>query len=252
MRIVLAGADRQVLQDRYDLDVMTWPERQVVARARDVKGHTRIAYEFAPTKTYQVQVFPMRHRPVSQLFLGVVPMVTLYAPVKPERVTAVTFIDHVVWPPALVTDDGLHVACYMNIRAAMLAYCRWDSVGTIRRIRRDRLFAEVDPSLRDWVKSSTDFGPVSSALHTPPPGFHAAGSFKHRAFSSGVLQLTFFASDDAPLRYIADIDIDEADGLRHVFEVLDHKATGAQTHPYDIHQILTFHHRLDPGYRLVV
>lgn len=248
MRIVLAGADRQVLQDRYDLDVVTWPERQVVARARDVKGHARLAYEFAPTKTYRVQVFPMRHRDVSQTFLGVVPMVTLYAPAKPERVTGVEFTIETGMP----TDDTLHSACFLNIRAAMLAYCRWDLVGTITRIRRDRLFAEVDPSLRDWVKSSMDFGPVSGALHTPPPGFHAAGSFKHRAFSSGVLQLTFFASDDAPLRYIADIDIDEADGLRHVFEVLDHKVTGGQTHPYDIHQILTFHHRLDPGYRLVV
>jgi len=64
----------------------------------------------------------------------------------------------------------------------------------------------------------------------------------------GNLQLTFFESGT---RCVADIDIDDAAGLRHVFQVMRNHLTGSPTHPYNIHQILIKHQHLDPGYRLV-
>jgi hypothetical protein len=91
------------------------------------------------------------------------------------------------------------------------------------------------------------FRPVDGSLHDPPQGFAPAGSFKtFDAF--GNLQLTFFA-DGARCR--ADVDIDDAAGLLHVFQVLRNNLSGNPTHPYDIHQILIAHQHLDPGYQLV-
>jgi len=116
-------------------------------------------------------------------------------------------------------------------------------------IRGDRFFASVPKELREEVKHSVAaeiFEPVSGALHRPPSGFSPAGSFKTRD-SYGNLQLTFFARGN---RWVADIDIDDAAGLEHVFQVVRNAVTGRPTHPYDIHQILLIHQELDSGYRL--
>jgi hypothetical protein len=47
---------------------------------------------------------------------------------------------------------------------------------------------------------------------------------------------------------VADIDIDDAAGLEHVFQVLRNKLSGKPTHPYNIHEILVGFQHLDPGY----
>jgi hypothetical protein len=75
----------------------------------------------------------------------------------------------------------------------------------------------------------------------------AAGSFKTGDLF-GNLQVTLF-QNDAQCR--ADIDIDDAAGLGHVFQVARNHLTGEPTHPYNIQQILIAHQHLDPGYRLV-
>jgi hypothetical protein len=49
--------------------------------------------------------------------------------------------------------------------------------------------------------------------------------------------------------FVADIDIDDAGGLLHIFQVLRNNITMSPTHPYNIHQILAKHQHLDPGYR---
>jgi len=49
-----------------------------------------------------------------------------------------------------------------------------------------------------------------------------------------------------------DADIDDAAGLRHVFQVLDHWIARGSTHPFDIREILTRYQRLIPDYDLVV
>jgi len=130
----------------------------------------------------------------------------------------------------------------------------WSFVSDVYRVRGDRIFANVAVEFRDHVKNATaagEFTEVSGSLHTPPPGFVAADSFKHSQFHSGVLQLTFFASAAAPLRFRIDADIDDAGGIGHVFQVLRNFLTSGDTHPYDIHEILTFHQLIDPGYELV-
>jgi hypothetical protein len=129
----------------------------------------------------------------------------------------------------------------------------WSFVTDLYRVRGDRIFANVHVDFRDHVRSAAaarEFEKVSGSLHTPPPDFTPADSFKHQAFDSGILQLTFFASTAAPIRFRIDADIDDAGGLGHVFQVLRNFLTQGDTHPYDIHQILTFHQLIDPRYEL--
>jgi hypothetical protein len=115
----------------------------------------------------------------------------------------------------------------------------------------DRCFVAVSSALLDQMPALVDgrfFHQVNGSLHQPPePDLMAAGSFKTEdAF--GNLQLTFFKSAS---RCVADVDIDDAGGLAHVFQVVRNHVTGDPTHPYNIHQILLLHQRLDPGYRLL-
>jgi hypothetical protein len=126
-------------------------------------------------------------------------------------------------------------------------------VESMFRLRGDRMFARVGQGLRDEIKNaclSGLFRSASGSLHTPPPGFQHAGSFKS-AELYGNLQLTFFCKPST-LEFVIDADIDDAGGLQHIFQVTEHLITGAETHPFDIHQILTRHQKLHPGYKLVV
>jgi hypothetical protein len=124
-------------------------------------------------------------------------------------------------------------------------------VKEIRELRGDRFFAFVEKELREEVKNSVNTGlfhSVSGSLHHLPAqfvGFEPAGSFKTDDHF-GNLQLTFFMKGD---ECVADIDIDDAAGLGHIFQVLKNHFTGSPTHPYNIHQILVIHQHLDPSYR---
>jgi hypothetical protein len=121
---------------------------------------------------------------------------------------------------------------------------------TVLEIRGDRSFVELPKAVRSQMTDlvgRNHFRPVNGSLHEPPPGFQPAGSFKSLdAF--GNLQITFFESGD---KHRADIDIDDAAGLGHVFQVMRNHVTGSPTHPYNIHQILVQHQHLDPGYVLM-
>jgi hypothetical protein len=123
--------------------------------------------------------------------------------------------------------------------------------GELRELRGDRFFAVVPKELREEVKNSVAAGlfeKVSGALHHLPgqfTGFSDAGSFKtHDRYWN--LQLTFFMKGN---ECVADIDIDNASGLGHVFQVLNNMLPGNSTHPYTIRDILLVHQKLDPGYR---
>ena len=50
----------------------------------------------------------------------------------------------------------------------------------------------------------------------------------------------------------ADVDIDDAGGVEHVFQVLRNTVSGSPTHPYNIHQLLVHYQRLELGYDLLV
>jgi hypothetical protein len=121
---------------------------------------------------------------------------------------------------------------------------------TIREIRGDRCFVDLPSDLHAQMQSLVDaghFSAVNGSLHEPPAGFTPSGSFK-TPDAFGNLQMTFFVSAD---RCVADIDIDDAAGLGHVFQVMRNRLTGDPTHPYNIHQILVKHQNLHPGYDLL-
>jgi hypothetical protein len=124
----------------------------------------------------------------------------------------------------------------------------------LHELRGDRFFATVPKELREETKNSVAadlFHVADQSLHHPPAGFVGftnAGSFKTND-SHGNLQLSFFMKGD---ECVADIDIDDAGGLAHAFQVLRNALTGRPTHPYDIHEILVFRQKLDPGYRFQV
>jgi hypothetical protein len=124
-------------------------------------------------------------------------------------------------------------------------------IKEIRELRGDRFFAFVEKELREEVKNSVNTGlfhKVDGRMHDLPPqfaGFVDADSFKTDDHF-GNLQVTFFKKGE---EFVADIDIDDAGGLAHIFQVLRNHFTGNPTHPYNIHQILLRHQHLDPGYR---
>jgi hypothetical protein len=125
------------------------------------------------------------------------------------------------------------------------------SIQKIKEIRGDRFFAVVPKELREETKNSALDGLFTDApevLHTPPQGFSHAGSFKTKD-KFGNLQLTYFMNGDD---CVADIDIDPASGLEHLFQVIEHSITGNETHPYAVHEVLIEYQKLDPGYRFVV
>jgi hypothetical protein len=124
-------------------------------------------------------------------------------------------------------------------------------IEKIVEIRGDRFFAVVPKALRQETKNSAVAGlfePAPDTLHTPPPGFTRAGSFK-TPDKFGNLQITYFLNGDDCM---TDIDIDPASGLRHLFQVLEHKIKKIQTHPYAVRDILVEEQKIDPDYRFVV
>ncbi len=239
---------------------------------------------------HHVRVFPSRYRPVSQLVVpteGPAANVHVFCPVDPEHVTpSFPTFDTLPGPLQAVLDRSTIEAALtesaaavpLQVSAGALLYDRltalqkagllnlfckmsatpvgpgmaWDFVDQLHRTRADRIFAHVRVDFRDHVKSAASaglFDEVSGALHDPGVGFTQAGSFKTDD-RFGNLQLTFFASSDLPLRFRIDADIDDANGLGHVFQVLRNAIKDRTTHPYDIHQLLTFHQRLRPVYDL--
>jgi hypothetical protein len=239
--------------------------------------------ESTPDGQYQVVVFPLRHRPVSR-FIRIVEdktvQQTFVLPVDPDRVSRAEFppfeslaedLKQALQNSSLEGAEGRHgadlyqalddpqKAGLLNLYAKMNA-TRFQNnrsifsyLTSLTRIRGDRVFARVQRDLRDEVKNSQAsrlFHQVSATLHTPPPTFSLIDSFK-TGESYGNLQLTFFNNPEI-LEFIIDADIDDAQGIGHIFQVLSHFLTGGQTHPYDIHEILLYHQKLDPGYQLVV
>ncbi len=121
---------------------------------------------------------------------------------------------------------------------------------TVLEIHDDRCFVDVPTAVKDQVEAMAQTGQfqaVDGSLHEPPDQFVAAGSYK-TPDAFGNLQMTFFTSHKG---CVADIDIDDAAGLGHVFQVIRNHLSGKPTHPYNIHQILMKHQHLNPGYDLV-
>ena len=286
--IRLLDVYRKPLDDTVDVVVSSHQTGRVVGQVTGAKASALIRIPgLTPLETYVVRVFPSRHRPVGQFVRGLPGARTgaeLVCPVDPKRVLAIapprydslpeqaraileaTTLEH---PPLNVSGRALYEsrelsdvskAGLLNLLAKMgqtpLPDGRkvLDHVDSLYRIRGDRLFANVGKALRDLVKTGAgadQFRIVDGSLHRPDPDFTLVDSYK-TPDPYGNLQITFFASISAPLRFTADVDIDDAGGIAHLFHVLDHTITRTVTNPFDIHQILLHHQFLDPGYRLVV
>jgi hypothetical protein len=119
-------------------------------------------------------------------------------------------------------------------------------------LRQDRLFARVAPELRDQLRAAAMFKSAPGALHEPPPGFSPPiESFKSKDAHAN-LQVTFM-TELATGGLVADIDIDEASGIEHGFEVIRNAVFRKRTNPYLIREFLNAadpaKHRLSPDYR---
>jgi hypothetical protein len=124
-------------------------------------------------------------------------------------------------------------------------------IQELQELRQDRFFATVPAELRSETinnGSGALFHEVNEALHTPPAGFTPDESYK-TLDHYGNLQLSFFASNDG--RVALDMDIDDAQGFDHFFQVVGN-LFGGPTQPYNIHEILIATQELDPGYELII
>lgn len=126
-----------------------------------------------------------------------------------------------------------------------------DFVEKITDIKPARLLALVKAGLLDRVRTfHQGFHAVPGTLHDFPEGWtriDPSGSFKTHD-RAGNLQLTF--AENAQGAFLVDADLDDHQGVEHAFDVLKHRFTGKDTHPYDIHEILVFFQGIDPGYNL--
>jgi hypothetical protein len=282
--ITLAFTDayRQPLGDRVDVIVRSHQRNRTIFEKKNLDGaKTLVIAGLDPLEVCSVQVFPVRHRPVSHFVRAGSPPLALPCPVDPERVTRMvapaydalapraqavlqaSALDHspvnVAGPALYGALEDIPRAGFLNLVAKMNdtklldGSAVLDHVESLYRMRGDRVFGNVARGLRDLVKTAVDarkFGPVDGSLHDPPAGYKLVDSYKTIPDKYGNLQVTFFASLDPPLSFKADIDIDDAQGIEHVFQVLSHWITGEGTHPFDIHEILLAYQGLDPGYRL--
>jgi hypothetical protein len=281
LELTFVDVDGNSLQDTVDIRL----QHHTLADDRRINGHdarrnlaiTELRTE--PQGLYKLEVWPRWYRPV-QRFVTIPASgsakQTVVLPIDPDharpvfpsydrlddRLKGVLTRSRDVKGHEGLSGEALFNAMSDEAKAGLLNISKKSLVTpfrdgadllphiTLLRISGDRCFVEVPPSLTDQVASLVQdnlFRAVDGGLHEPPAGFQRAGSYKTEdAF--GNLQLTFFKMGD---RCVADVDIDDAAGLGHVFQVVRNSLTGSPTHPYNIHEILMAHQHLDPGYRLL-
>jgi hypothetical protein len=241
-----------------------------------------------PNGLYSLEIDALSYQTVSR-FVSIPPggsqKVTITLPVNPKKVIRVDFREY---GSPTIPDDARallerspHVLNFQDLKGELL----YDALDDIRRagflnlvakanrtvfpvqegkprsvlsyiqelseLRGDRFFATIPADLRSQTINSLHsqlFHEVDELLHTPPPGFSPARSFKTQDHY-GNLQLSFFSG--AGGQYALDMDIDDAQGFDHIFQVVGN-LIGGPTHPYNIHEILIASQELDPGYRLVL
>lgn len=128
----------------------------------------------------------------------------------------------------------------------------FDHLESLVEARPARLFARVAAGLLDAVSKSSAFAEASGISHSFPKGWkrlERGGSFKTRERQAN-LQVTFAQDTKGDGLWMVDIDIDDNQGLAHAFDVIGHKLSGRDTHPYDIHQMLVGLQGIEPGYQL--
>jgi len=285
LELALADVHHDPLDDKVDITLRhTVLSEKAVVRDQDASAIFEIpGLDATQGGIHSVLIFPARHRPVSQFVTineGKTTSKIFVLPIdsgKVVRIAAPEFgnlpgnlqelLDNSPKVEGLEGKTGadlyavlsnIQKAGLLNIHAKM-QHTAFDNKRTVfsytnslRRIRGDRFFAAVDKDLRDITINAISenlFHEVSGELHTPPPGFVPASSYK--TFDHyGNLQLTFFSNPET-LEFIVDADIDDAQGIEHIFQVIGNVFKGA-TNPYDVHEILLEFQNIDPEYELVV
>jgi hypothetical protein len=152
-------------------------------------------------------------------------------------------------PSTQLTD--LQKAGLLNVYAKAQTLDIVNQIESILEVRPARLFAKVNDNFLDLIRDSSDtFQEASGISHTFPKPWRrieTRGSFKTKERQAN-LQLTFATNSDNQL--LIDMDIADNQGLSHAFDVIGHALTGADTHPYNIHQVLVALQGIDPGYTL--
>lgn len=123
----------------------------------------------------------------------------------------------------------------------------FDKLGTMIRLKQDRLFAKTAAALLEETQQDTFFHQVPETLHESVAPYHLVISYKTRD-AQGNLQLTFSRNGDTGDDYLVDMDIDQAQGIGHIFEVVHNTVTSGLTNPYDVREILMADQKLQPLY----
>lgn len=148
-------------------------------------------------------------------------------------------------------------ACFLNIVKKAAHRGTTGNCGRFIRslilCRQDRFFAMVEPEMQDFLRQSELFKSAPNTLHEPLPDFQMEESFKSRDAHAN-LQVTFMRHATSGLM-AADIDIDEASGIEHGFEVIRNAVFQDRTNPYLIHEFLIAadptEKTLHPGYGFI-
>ncbi len=123
----------------------------------------------------------------------------------------------------------------------------FSKLGAMIELDQDRLFAKTGAALLEETQQDTFFHQVGFDLHKSKPPYAIFDSYKTRD-AHGNLQLTFSRKGVTGNDYLADMDIDEGQGISHLFEVLQNAITGGLTNPYNVREILVADQELTPLY----
>ncbi len=159
--------------------------------------------------------------------------------------------------PALYNALGpLRKACLLNIFAkakhGSSARC-FRFLQSLMVLRQDRCFCTVDPAMPEFLRKSEMFKSAPQHLHQPLKDFVLEDSFKSNDAHANI-QVTFMRHKSSGM-LAADVDLDEASGIEHGFEVIRNAVSQGRTNPYLIRELMLASEPvekvLDPGYRFV-
>ena len=287
LRLTLTDAAGQDLNDRVFIDLYSTTSSEHLQASEKVGRELIVTGIAANIPTlYRVLVTPANHRMVQFILRftdGQETQYTVAVPVDPSKVVSIAGPAYTRLAPAaqnilntaqcssfkqasgFLTGNDLYSAldsrpllkaCFLNIVAKSAATPLPDGSTCLDRylgllsIAQDRLFLQTTAALVEEASQSALFHPVSELLHNPLPGYHKVSSFK--TFDHyGNLQLSFQRRGDTGNDYVVDVDIDDAQGIEHIFQVVRNAVAGP-TNPYNIHDILLQQHpQVDPAYQFV-
>jgi len=288
LALTLTDAANRDLNDRVTVDLFSAHASTHLQVSERVQREILIeGIDISVGPLYRVMVTPANHR-IVQFFIylaeGKATPFSLPVPVDPEKVVSVNAPSFQSLPPkarqvleeaqvprfndgtgGYLTGTQLYAAlgpypllkaCYLNIMAKSTAtplpdgQTCLDHYSGLLRMEQDRIFLRTTAALVEETAHSHLFHPVSAVLHDPLPGYAIVSSYK--TFDHyGNLQLTFQRRGNTGNDYAIDIDIDDAQGIEHIFQVLRNSVSGP-TNPYDIHDILLGQKPpVDPTYEFV-